>query len=111
MTAERSGPAAVLDRVHLDRQALGDAALAGEVLRLFRDQLGPQARTVEADASAMRAEIAHRLKGAAFNIGAFDLAEAAARLEAAPQDDAAARAVAASAAALLAAIEATLATA
>lgn len=99
----------VFDRAQLDRQALGDRQLADEVLRLFRDQLGPEGRSVVSAPPEMRGFIAHKLKGAAQNIGAGETAAAAAALEAAPGDETAAAALAASIETLLAAIETALA--
>jgi HPt (histidine-containing phosphotransfer) domain-containing protein len=74
-----------IDLDHLDRNSLGDADLAREVLGLFADQLTRvvgQLATLPSDADAL----AHTLKGSAQAIGAFDVAEAAAALELAIHD-------------------------
>jgi HPt (histidine-containing phosphotransfer) domain-containing protein len=67
---------------HLERMTLGDAGLTHEVLAMFSAQatglLGALA-ALPADAAAL----AHTLNGSARAIGAFQVAEAAARLEAA----------------------------
>ena len=71
-----------IDFEHLERMTLGDAAIEQEVLAMFVAQsarlVGALAAT-PADASAL----AHTLKGSACAIGAFAVADAAARLEAA----------------------------
>jgi HPt (histidine-containing phosphotransfer) domain-containing protein len=64
--------------------ALGDLALEREVLTMFLAQAGRLVDTLAtqpADASAL----AHTLKGSARAIGAFDVADGAAMLEAALQ--------------------------
>jgi HPt (histidine-containing phosphotransfer) domain-containing protein len=74
-----------IDIEHLRRMTLGDASLEQEVLAMFAAQsvrlIGALA-TRPADACAL----AHTLKGSARAIGAFGVAEAAERLEAAIQD-------------------------
>jgi HPt (histidine-containing phosphotransfer) domain-containing protein len=69
-----------LDFEHLKRMTLGDAGLEQEVLAMFAAQsarlIGVLAALPE-DASAL----AHTLKGSARAIGAFAVADAAARLE------------------------------
>ena len=70
-----------IDFEHLKRMTLGDAGLEQEVLAMFAAQsakLMAELATVPADAPAL----AHTLKGSARAIGAFAVAEAAARLEA-----------------------------
>jgi HPt (histidine-containing phosphotransfer) domain-containing protein len=71
-----------IDIEHLGRMTLGDAALEQEVLAMFSAQavglIGSLA-TLPADAG----ELAHKLKGSARAIGAFQVADAAGRLEAA----------------------------
>jgi len=70
-----------IDIEHLQRMTLGDAGIEQEVLTMFSAQ---SARLVQAlmtmppDAG----ELAHTLKGSARAIGAFAVADAAARLEA-----------------------------
>jgi len=70
-----------IDFAHLKRMTLGDAGLEQEVLAMFAAQsaqlIGALA-ALPADAPAL----AHTLKGSARAIGAFGVAEAAARLEA-----------------------------
>jgi HPt (histidine-containing phosphotransfer) domain-containing protein len=82
-----------IDRAHLAAQTFGDSALAREVLGLFREQADPLLQALAASSGAARADIAHRLKGSALAIGAFDLAAAAASLEAKPDDPFVLRAV------------------
>jgi HPt (histidine-containing phosphotransfer) domain-containing protein len=70
-----------LDLSHLQRMTLGDAGLEREVLAMFSAQtarLIVSLAALPADAGAL----AHTLKGSASAIGAFAVAEAAARLEA-----------------------------
>ena len=70
-----------IDIEHLQRMTLGDAGLEREVLAMFSAQavrLVGALASLPADAGAL----AHTLKGSARAIGAFGVAEAAARLEA-----------------------------
>ncbi|MBR1214251.1 Hpt domain-containing protein [Bradyrhizobium sp. JYMT SZCCT0180] len=76
-----------IDFEHLKRMTLDDAGLEQEVLAMFAAQsakLMAMLATVPADADAL----AHTLKGSARAIGAFGVAEAAARLEAVLADGA-----------------------
>jgi HPt (histidine-containing phosphotransfer) domain-containing protein len=76
-----------IDFEHLKRMTLDDAGLEQEVLAMFAAQsatLMAALATVPADAGAL----AHTLKGSARAIGAFGVAEAAARLEAVLADGA-----------------------
>ena len=69
-----------IDIDHLRRMTLGDAALEREVLTMFSAQasrLAGALAAMPADAPAL----AHTLKGSARAIGAFAVADAAARLE------------------------------
>ena len=69
-----------VDRTHLSRMTLGDAALEREVLVLFErqsDKLLARLADMPADAAAL----AHTLKGSARAIGAFAVADAADALE------------------------------
>jgi HPt (histidine-containing phosphotransfer) domain-containing protein len=71
-----------IDIGHLRRMTLGDAGIEAQVLALFSaqaDSLADALMGLPADAGAL----AHKLKGSARAIGAFRLADAAARLEAA----------------------------
>jgi len=70
-----------IDFEHLKRMTLGDAGLEQEVLAMFAAQsasLVGTIATMPADAPAL----AHTLKGSARAVGAFAVADAAARLEA-----------------------------
>jgi HPt (histidine-containing phosphotransfer) domain-containing protein len=70
-----------IDFEHLKRMTLGDAGLEQEVLAMFSAQSAKLIATLAtgpADAGAL----AHKLKGSARAIGAFGVADAAARLEA-----------------------------
>ena len=71
-----------IDTEHLQRMTLGDAGLEREVLAMFAAQtvgLIDALVTLPAEAGAL----AHTLKGSARAIGAFTVANAAERLEAA----------------------------
>lgn len=76
---------APIDLAHLARYTGGDAQLDSEVLDLFVSQCAGQLRRLEAQLAAPDPktwrEIAHSLKGASSGIGAFALAEAAAKAE------------------------------
>ncbi|MCT8998488.1 histidine kinase [Chelativorans intermedius] len=78
----------LIDRAHLARQAGGDAALEREVLELFVAQVAHAAQALAGADAGKRREIAHSLVGTGRAVGAFVLADCAARLEAAPQDEA-----------------------
>ncbi len=69
-----------IDFAHLSRMTLGDPALECEVLTMF---LAQSARMLDqlARLPPEAGSIAHTLKGSARAIGAFAVAEAAARLE------------------------------
>ena len=71
-----------IDLVHLARQTSGDKALELEVLQTF----ARQARSYLSDLSSGNADAvtqtAHKLKGAALAIGAFDVSSAAEKVEA-----------------------------
>jgi HPt (histidine-containing phosphotransfer) domain-containing protein len=71
-----------IDFAHLSRMTLGNPALECEVLTMFVAQ---SARMLDQLASLPpeAGSIAHKLKGSARAIGAFAVADAAARLEAA----------------------------
>jgi HPt (histidine-containing phosphotransfer) domain-containing protein len=69
-----------IDIEHLGRMTLGDAVLEQEVLAMFSAQavrLIGRIASLPADAGAL----AHQLKGSARAIGAFQVAEAADRVE------------------------------
>jgi HPt (histidine-containing phosphotransfer) domain-containing protein len=71
-----------IDFDHLRRMTLGDAAIEQEVLAMFSAQSGNLVHTLAA-LPADSSVLAHTLKGSARAIGAFAVADAAARLEAA----------------------------
>ena len=71
-----------IDFEHLKRMTLGDAGLEQEVLAMFLAQSARLVATLAAMPSDAAA-LAHTLKGSARAIGAFAVAEAAGRLEAA----------------------------
>ena len=74
-----------IDLVHLARATDGDQSLEVELLSMFdrqSEKLGQRVRLADLPRRA-RADIAHRLRGSALAIGAFAVAEAAGRLEAA----------------------------
>ncbi|MBN9063108.1 MAG: hypothetical protein BGP06_02155 [Rhizobiales bacterium 65-9] len=92
--ADISPPAATsvrepIDFDHLARQTMGDADLQAEVLGLFRDQAARLLTALQATTPADRAarDLAHTMIGAARGIGAFAVADIAARVEAASADD------------------------
>jgi HPt (histidine-containing phosphotransfer) domain-containing protein len=76
-----------LDVAHLNRQTMGDADLRRDVLGLARDQFAELAGEITRSPAAARADLAHRLKGAARAVGAFALADAAVAVEAAPDSE------------------------
>jgi len=71
-----------IDIPHLTRMTLGDTSLEREVLALFAGQSAGLVKTL-ATWPPDAASLAHTLKGSARAIGAFGVAEAAERLEAA----------------------------
>jgi HPt (histidine-containing phosphotransfer) domain-containing protein len=77
-----TGPA--IDREKLSEQTFGDLEIRREVLGMFRAELPALLQALAATDGKPRSEIAHRLKGSSLAIGATALAEAAARLDAAP---------------------------
>src|SRR6266571_3544185 len=70
-----------IDFEHLKRMTLGDAGLEQEVLAMFSAQSATLIATL-ATLPPEAAALAHTLKGSARAIGAFGVADAAARLEA-----------------------------
>jgi HPt (histidine-containing phosphotransfer) domain-containing protein len=75
-----------IDLVHLSRQTLGDQGLEQEVLGLMDRQITAFTGRLGLATEDERRHIAHALKGAARNIGAFALADAAETVEHAPRD-------------------------
>jgi HPt (histidine-containing phosphotransfer) domain-containing protein len=71
-----------IDFAHLNRITLGDANLEREVLAMFSAQSAKLIGAIAA-APADAGTLAHTLKGSARAIGAFAVAEAATKLEAA----------------------------
>ena len=71
-----------IDFEHLKRMTLGDAGLEQEVLAMFAAQSAKLIGALADSAGRMRPTLAHTLKGSARAIGAFAVADAAARLEA-----------------------------
>lgn len=74
-----------IDRAHLHRMTLGDAALEREVLAMF----AAQAVGLLDELSSLPSNVAaltHKLKGSAQGVGAFRVAEAAEWLETAGSD-------------------------
>jgi HPt (histidine-containing phosphotransfer) domain-containing protein len=74
-----------IDVEHLCRMTLGDAQLEQEVLAMFSAQAVRLAESLATLPSEARA-LAHTLKGSARAVGAFGVADAAERVEAAIQD-------------------------
>ena len=70
-----------IDYEHLQRMTLGDAGIEQEVLTMFSAQSAKLVQALMAQPSDAGA-LAHTLKGSARAIGAFAVADAAARLEA-----------------------------
>ena len=63
-----------VDLVHLSHQTMGDAALEREVLGLLARQISPFSGRLDARGRDERRRVAHALKGACLNVGAFRLA-------------------------------------
>lgn len=88
-------PQNAIDLVHLARQTGGDVELERELLTLFAQQCARHLRAIHGGDTDIRRDAAHTLKGAARAIGAWQVAEAADRIEqqlgqagAAPREDA-----------------------
>ncbi|EDQ33506.1 hypothetical protein HPDFL43_09727 [Hoeflea phototrophica DFL-43] len=78
-----------IDLVHLARQTGGDKALEAEVLALFARQARESVTQLATLKTASRAELAHKLAGAAKGVGAFEVARCAEAIEATPANAAA----------------------
>lgn len=76
-------PEPLLDRHHLDTQTGGDRDLAEDLLGLFAEQCRALLPGIRDDArsSAVRADLAHTLKGSALGVGATRVAGQAAAVE------------------------------
>jgi HPt (histidine-containing phosphotransfer) domain-containing protein len=81
--SRQGGARPPIDLVHLARATDGDESLESELLAMFDRQSAKLAERVTfADLPRRaRADIAHRLRGSALAIGAFDVADAAAAVE------------------------------
>ncbi|WP_315920098.1 Hpt domain-containing protein [Mesorhizobium sp. SP-1A] len=87
--AEKCGSASPrpLDLEHLARQTMDDRDLAREVLELFVQQAISVRDSMAGCDARQRLLLAHNLKGAARGVGAFAIAEWAARAEENPHDE------------------------
>ncbi len=83
----------LVDFAHLSRYTGGDAGVTAEVLKLFTKQAAELLARLDASLAQGNVktwrEVTHSLKGAARAIGAFQLADVAARAEEAEPDEAA----------------------
>lgn len=70
-----------IDLVHLAHQTMGDKALEIEVLQMFARQARRALQEMAGADAATTAAVAHRLKGAASAVGAFQVSAAAGSLE------------------------------
>jgi HPt (histidine-containing phosphotransfer) domain-containing protein len=77
------GAASAIDQDHLARMTLGDRSLEREVLQLFVRQTSLMLSRMTGAAPTLAAGCAHTLKGSARGVGAWRVARAAERLEAA----------------------------
>ena len=81
-TATAVAEIGAIDLSFLDRVTFRDRTLAREVLVLFDEQAGSLLEVIaSAEDERTRQEAAHRLKGAARGVGAFDVARAAEEIE------------------------------
>jgi HPt (histidine-containing phosphotransfer) domain-containing protein len=77
----------IVDQAHLNRMTGGDAALAAEVLGLFREQCELWLRLLEPTTETLDwGNAAHTIKGSARGIGAWVLGEICGDAEAAARD-------------------------
>jgi HPt (histidine-containing phosphotransfer) domain-containing protein len=70
-----------IDLVHLARQTLGNKDLEMEVLHIFARQARSCMNELATGEKDVISKTAHRLKGAALAIGAFNVSDAAERVE------------------------------
>ncbi len=82
MTGHEQKPMTI-DGAHLERMTLGDRSLEREVLEIFARQTTLTLERIAGAAPEQAAAAAHTLKGSARGIGAWRVAQAAERLEAA----------------------------
>ncbi|MCV6600232.1 MAG: Hpt domain-containing protein [Cohaesibacter sp.] len=75
----------VIDWAHLDRQTMGEPAIAKEVLHLFVRHLDEGLVSLRVD-DADLADNVHKLKGSARGVGAWYVAEIAERFSVAQED-------------------------
>lgn len=75
-----------IDFTHLARQTMDDADLQREVLAIFIQQAQIARLELPAAMAEQRRPLAHKLKGAAQAVGAFAVADCAARLMEQPDD-------------------------
>ena len=71
-----------IDLVHLARQTSGDKALELEVLHMFAKQARSCMNEMTSGGEETVSKTAHKLKGAALAIGAFNVSKAAEQVEA-----------------------------
>ncbi|MDY8107655.1 Hpt domain-containing protein [Fulvimarina sp. 2208YS6-2-32] len=87
VTERRPSSSSPIDLVHLATQTCGDRALERNVLAMLARQIRLAETQLRLLPSRDRAILAHGLKGTARNVGAFALADAAARLEDGPSNE------------------------
>jgi HPt (histidine-containing phosphotransfer) domain-containing protein len=75
-----------IDLVHLARQTSGNQELELEVLHTFARQARICMSELAGGQSDVISKTAHKLRGAALAVGAFNVSEAAERIEAGPVD-------------------------
>ena len=75
-----------IDMAHLTRHTLGDEEIAREVLDLFLIEMRSAQEVVRGGEETELRAVAHRIKGAARAVGAFGLADIAARIEDEPEE-------------------------
>jgi hypothetical protein len=80
----QSGRQCAIDVAHLRRMTLGEPRLEAEVLALFDRQAGMLLARMRSSPPAEAAAFAHTLKGSAFGVGAWAVAEASRAVEEAP---------------------------
>lgn len=78
-----------IDLVHLARQTGGDKSLEAEVLALFARQARLAVAQIGSLKHKERAELAHKIAGAAKGVGASDVARWATKIESEPGNTAA----------------------